>query len=445
MKLKPNLKPFILGSLLSLTSFIATAQEPGKANLKEVTQNLDMDGQFFMVNNIEGDLPKIAKLANDWIQTAVKNGNEKVPSDLDAEKMLRELGLDQIFAYGRSAKHAGDHWVNKMYLQTGGSDKGLLSILGNQANPFAVPQFAPTGSDLAIEMNMDMRQVDDMIKLMKDLPQCPKSKKMLEGLTRKLPTGITGEELLNQLNMKMSIAVKLDDNKRVECPIYPEYTFPEMHTCIRLEGADILWKQISPMAGFMMKSEKQEDGTLLMTPHKTPKKGFMKGKKPVIVIDEANNQIWIASSPEFLAKCRGDGAKLSADEQFKAISEGVTAGNMLAYISKQTCMEIRQVKEAKYKKSEKNCLSDDMLKKVMDHVTESKNGYIMMVQKGATGTDITLKAPCPLKEMICGSRKRGCRWSKGKKHRNYGKKKEHKEHKHDDDDHDKNDGHTDDD
>jgi len=413
MKLK-YLKTYLLGAALAMSPTIATAQEAGKADLKQVTQNLDMDGQFFMANNIEGDLGKIANLVNDWAKTQVANGSKKLPESFDAEKMLKEMGLDQVVAYGRSAKHEGDHWVSKMYVQTGGSDKGLLSLLGGKNQPFAVTQFAPSGSDFAMEMNMDLRQVSSMMKLMNDLPKCKRTERMMEGMSKKLPSGITGEELMNKLNMKVSVVAKLDDEKREVCPKFEEYTFPKIHSCVRLEGANLIWDQIKPMAGFMMKMEEQADGTMLMTPHKMPKKGWMKDKKPVILVDTAKNQIWMASSSEFLAECRGNGAKLAADEQFKAITGGAANGNMLAYISNQTCMEIRQVKEAKYKKAEKKKVSDGMLKQILDHMTESKNGYVMMVQKGDTGTNVTLKAPCPVKEMMCGG-KRGC----GKK---YGKR-----------------------
>lgn len=409
MKLN-QLKSYLLGAALAISPTIVTAQELGKANLKQVTENLDMNGQFFMANNIEGDLGKVASLVNDWAKTQAaqsEEGNKKMPENFDAEKMLKEMGLDQVVAYGRSAKHEGDHWVSKMYVQTGGSNKGILSLLGGKAQPFTVTQFAPSGTDLAVEMNMDLRQVSSMIKLMSDMPKCKYTARMMEGMSKQLPSGITAEELMNQLNMKVSIAAKLDDEVREVCPKFEEYTFPKIHSCIRIDRADLIWQQIKPMAGFMMKMEKQEDGSMLMTPSRMPKKGFMKGKKPVILVDEAKNQIWIASSPEFLAECRGDGAKLATDEQFKAITNGTKSGNMLAYMSNQTCMEIRQVKEAKYKRSKKKKISEGMLKQVLDHMTESKNGYVMMIQKGETGTNITLKAPCPLKDMMCGG-KRGC-------------------------------------
>lgn len=394
--------------MIAFSPMAAHAQAPEKADLKQVTENLDMDGHYFMANSIQGDLGKIANLINDWAKTSGK----KMPESFDAEKMLKEMGLDQVTAYGRSAKYVEDHWVSKMYIQTGGSSKGLLSLCGEKNQAFAVPQFAPTGTDLAVEMNMDLRQVSKMMKLMQDMPKCRRTERMMEKMSKELTTGITVEEMLNQLNMKMSIAVKLDDEKRVVCPKHPEYTFPEMHSCARLYGANIAWQQIQPMAGMFMKADKQDDGTMLMTLRNMPKHGFMKDKKPVLLIDEAKNQIWIASSVEFLNECRGDGAKLKDDASFKAITGGATNGNMLAYISKQTCMELRQVKEAKYKKSEKKKVSADMFKKILDHVTESKHGYVLMAQKGDAGALITLKAPCPLKDIMCAGKRCGKKYGK---------------------------------
>ena len=404
-----KLKNLFLTAFAVITPIAATAQEAKNADLKKVASHLDMDGQFFMANNIEGDIAKIVDLGADWLQTAAKNGKEGIPKDLDLEKIFTTLGGDQVYAYGRSAKFAGDHWVNKMFVQTNGSNKGLLSLSGEKAQPFAASAFAPSGSDLALEMNMDARQLTSMMKLMEQMPKCPKTERMMKGMSKKLPSGITMEEMLNQLNLRISAAVKLDDNKRVECPKFPEYTFPEMHSCMRVEGFNPIWKEVGPISKWVMNHEVQEDGTTLLTPKNMPKRGMMKDKKPVILIDEKNNLMWAASSIEFLTECRSDGAKLKDDTAFKAISGGLTEGNGLAYISKQTCMEIRQVKEAKYKKMDKKMLSDDRIKMIMDHLTESKNGYFAAMTKSADGIHMVLKAPCPIKEICGGKGRRGCR------------------------------------
>lgn len=393
------------------TPLISSAQDAGKADLKKVTSHLDMDGHYFMANNIDGDLAKLARLGNDFMQTAVKNGRKGIPENADLEALLSEMGGDQIFAYGRSAKFAGDHWVNRMFVQTNGSNKGILSFSGEKAQPFAVAAFAPEGSDAALEMNMDMRQVTNMMKAAQEVCNSPKSDRMTKAMSRQLPSGQTVEQMLNQLNLRVSVAMKMDDEKREKCPIYPEYTFPVIHTCMRIEGANTIWKEVGAMSKWMLKHDVQEDGTTLLTPFKMPKNGMMKDKKPVLLMDEENNVMWAASSIEFLTECRSDGAKLKDDAAFKAISGEMTEGNGLAYISKQACMEIRQVKETKLNKKDKKMLSDERIKMIMDHLTESKNGYFAAMAKSNDGIHMVLKAPCPVKDIM--GHKGGKRYGKG--------------------------------
>jgi hypothetical protein len=230
-----------------------------------------------------------------------------------------------------------------MYLQNNGSKKGVFSMMGKDNTTYQAINFAPSGTDLVMEWSVDTRQ---LVNSMKNVPKCERTKKFM---SRKMTDGSTMKDMLNKFTMKMSLAVKLDDKIREVCPVYPEYTFPKLHGCMRMEGANLMWKQVGGMAGFMMKIEKQEDGTLLMTPRKQ-----RKNMNVVMLMDTKNDLLWAATSPEFLAECRGDGAKLAADADFKAISGGSTAGNAMAYISRQTCLEIRQVKEAKYKKKGKN-------------------------------------------------------------------------------------------
>lgn len=398
-----KLRPLLLSSLLTVTPWIASAQSSDKVDMKDVTNNLDMDGQFFMANNIEGDLGKIAALGTDFAQNAEKNGKSCLPEGMDFTALLKDFGMDELVAYGRSAKFEGDHWVSKMYLQNNGSKKGVFSMMGEESTTYQVINFAPAGTDMVMEWSVDTRQ---LMNCMKSVPKCEKMEKWM---SRKMPAGGDMKDMLNAFKMKMSLAVKLDDKVREVCPVYPEYTFPKLHGCMRMEGANLMWKQIEGMAGFMMKVEKQADGTLLMTPHKQ-----RKNMNVVMVMDTKNDLLWAATSPEFLAECRGDGAKLAADADFKTISGGSTTGNALGYISRQACLEIRQVKETKFKKKEKKYLSDDMIKKIMDHLTESKNGYFAEMRKSEKGINFTLKAPCPVKEVICG--KPGCRrgYSKGK-------------------------------
>ena len=400
-----KLKSLLLSTLLVATPWLASAQEGKKSDLRDVTNNLDMDGQFFMANNIEGDLSKLAALGSDYVKTAIENGSGCFPEGMDFNAMLKDMGMDQLVAYGRSAKFEGDHWVSKMYIQNNGSKKGVFSLMGKANTAYEVINYAPSGSDLVMEWNVDTRQ---LMSSMKSVPKCEKMSKVLD---RRLPSGGTMEEMLNKFTGKMSLAVRLDDEKREVCPVYPEYTFPKLHGCMRMEGANQIWSQVGKMAVFMMKLEKQEDGTLLMTPRRQ-----RKNMNVVMIMDEENDLLWVATSPEFLAECRGDGDKIAADADFKTMSGGVKKGSALAYISRQACLEIRQVKEAKMKKKDKKCLSDAMMKRVMDHLTESKNGYFAEIHKSKKGINYVLKAPCPVKEVLCG---KGC----GRKKRGSGCKK----------------------
>ena len=394
-----KLKSLLLTTLLVAAPCAINAQDAKKADLKEVTAHLDMDGEFFMANNIEGDLGKLAALGSDYVATARANGKTCIPEGLDFTAIMQDMGLDDLVAYGRSAKHHGDHWVSKMYLQNGGSKKGIFSMMGEN-DVYEVIHFAPSGSDMVAEWNIDTKQ------LMSSIQNVPRCEKMEKFMGRHLPLGGTVEDMIKKFTAKVSLAVKLDDEIREVCPYHEEYTFPRLHGCVRMEGANQIWDQVGNLAGFVMKVEKQEDGTLLLTPHKQKK-----GMNAVMLMDQKNDTLWAATSPEFLTECRGEGAKLVNDESFKLISDGVKSGNGLVYISQQACLEIRQVKEAKIAKKDKKKLSSEMMKKVMDHLTESKNGYFIETHQSDKGVNVVLKAPCPLKEMMCGKRcgkKKGC-------------------------------------
>ncbi len=394
---------------LPVITMMLSGQTAMKVDMKDVTDHIDMDGQFFMANNVEGDLEKLAALGTDFLKNARKHGKKRFPTGLDLKLILGDMGLNDLVSYGRSAKFAGDHWVSKLYLQNQGSNRGVFSMMGEKNTEYEVLKFAPSGADFVMEWQIDTRQLG---AVMKHVPGCVRMEKAMK---RNLTGGETVEDVLNMYKGKVSLAVKLDDKVREACPIYPEYTFPKLHGCLRLKGVTPIWKHLGAVAGFMMKMVRQEDGTLLMIPRKQPKK-----MNAAFVLDMKNDVLWAGTSIEFLNECRGRKAGLSVDKGYKALSGGSRDGCGVVYISKQACMELRQVKEAKYKKRGKSCLSEEMRKRVLDHLTESENGYYAEVRKSEKGINVLLKAPCPVKEILCFKRcgkrygKKCCSAGKGK-------------------------------
>jgi len=159
-----KLKSLLLSTLLIATPWTVFAQSSKNVDMKDVTKNLDMDGQFFMANNIEGDLGKLAALGTDFAQNSAKNGKSCLPADMDFTAILEDFGMDELVAYGRSAKFEGDHWVSKMYLQNNGSKKGVFSMMGKKNSTYQVIDFAPSGTDMVMEWNIDTRELMNSMK-----------------------------------------------------------------------------------------------------------------------------------------------------------------------------------------------------------------------------------------------------------------------------------------
>ena len=94
---------------------------------------------------------------------------------------------------------------------TGQTEKGLLSILGESNQPFVLPTFAPAGTDLAMQMKIDLRQVESII--MSISKTMGEEKQTAIKLGNKIPElGITASDLLKKMNMTAHVLIDFRKN-----------------------------------------------------------------------------------------------------------------------------------------------------------------------------------------------------------------------------------------
>lgn len=300
---------------------VADVPAAAKVNLK---------AEFTEAKPAKDLLDKLAKLIT---EEAKKEGE-----DVDGKAILNVLGLSDINSYAMSSEKDGTEWKNLMFLENGGSDKGIFSLMGKKGADFSAPNMCPTGSDLVFQMDLDLRTVEDLIRNIMKVGNAPKdeSQDFEDTMKEEIPElGMTTSALLSQLNVRVNLAIDLDDKVKMALPMVGEMDKPRV--VIRLDGLAWMWDKMGDdmIAESGMPFQKKEEGgvsTYSLPPEMAAQ--FM-GYAPILSIDKNKNHIWIASSPEFLKRSTDGDETLANSIAYKGTMKDLPAkGNAMAYMSK---------------------------------------------------------------------------------------------------------------
>ena len=131
-------------------------------DLLNALSKVDSDGSYLELNSVSEDMEVLTKYSS--ILMDIIGDMDKTVPKVDMRRLLDALGVLDLKSLARSNKKHGDLWLNKTYLATGGSNKGLFSLMGGNGDSFTVPSMSPAGTDIALEMQLSFEQLPELIK-----------------------------------------------------------------------------------------------------------------------------------------------------------------------------------------------------------------------------------------------------------------------------------------
>lgn len=326
--MKRSFLPQLLAAAVSLLPL--SAEVPLSEKLTKIAGHLGEGGAHFSVTDSEDDLKNLAVFL-DRILGAVPETD--LPTGFEVETLFEDLGLYGLQGKGASAHQLDELWHNRSFFLTDGSRKGLLSLPGKKAAPSVAHEFAPPGADLVLETSLDLREVEKMArKIAGDLD--PESAgEVEETFTQKLGAGgMTLASLLADFSVRGTLVFWLDEEKTFATG--PESAYPVPHLAARLDQATIVWTLLISELAEM--GELVEDGDeVKFIPDNSEIESPFGLLKPHFVWNPEKQQLFFGLTEADLAACRGEGARISTDRDFKRATEGfpeMTSG--LAYLSR---------------------------------------------------------------------------------------------------------------
>ncbi len=334
-------------SLVASLAFIATgstqAQQAAdsKALFDQVSKRLDVGGQLFGFVNVQGDYASLAAKAQEIYGQVIEmaDGEIPLPSDLNVEGILKELGFGNISALGMSSIKVGDAFRNKIFLGVKGEPEGLLRMIGGKPRPFKIANMAPEDASLAFEQPLRLDVLRDVVaKIATQLAPAIGGDPVGEGLKMPVPmTEMTLNELINKLSGDVLGYATLSKTQKLEIPGAPDgFEIPAIDFVVAHESGRWLFDLAeefftSNMPDMVEVTDVDGAKTLVISLPPGANLGFY---KPVLRVGKAGDRLVIASRS--LALDRMDEAKmhLADNASFKAVTKDLPKeGNSMSFLS----------------------------------------------------------------------------------------------------------------
>ncbi len=306
---------------------------------------------------------------------------DDLPEGLTTEKLLDATGLGNIKTYEQSSTPDGNEWINKIYLNNGGKHSGALKLLSEtKHNTFSVAEMSPAGTDFALQFGLNLKSAKSTIEaLMKTGAPESEIEDFKKGMSEEVPMlGLTTSELLQKLDLRCNLALDLDPNEKLPTPIG---ALGKPNLVLRFDGITWIWDKVGGMmigqTGLPFAKAEKDGVTSYSLPTEMAAQSM--GYSPKIRVDFAKDQIWIASSPDFLNKCTNSKDTLAASPAYKTTMTGLPIkGQLLTYMSKDFANFLTTTIEG-LKKQTMLEAANDTTKSQVDFVLKQLGN----VQKGA--------------------------------------------------------------
>lgn len=298
---------------------------------------LERGGVLYGFVDIEGDLARIAKGANEMLMSLRGTTPElALMPAMPLESIVDQLGLTSIQAIGMSSTEREQGFQNRTFVLTEGAPEGLLAIYGAENMPFSVLDMAPGGADVAVEQSLETEVVLNVVRELATEIMGATGASMVESyLAMPIPeSGLKVSDLIGAIDGRMYVIADIDETATMEVPEYG--TMPRVDWILRLESAAPLASKIAkiPVLATMPEFKVETVDGLTVLSGFVPENTFY---APVILGNDATGELFLCSSRAFYDRClQASGAKLKESEAFTVATEGLPeTGYAFAYISSE--------------------------------------------------------------------------------------------------------------
>jgi hypothetical protein len=337
------------------------------ARFEAVSKHLDPGGPLYAYISVDGDLTAIGALVGSTLDE-VRKVDPKVPfPPVDVSRILEISGMDEVSAVGFSSKRIENGFRNKTYIHAPGERQGLLRIMGDKSKPFDVVRMAPEGTDVAIQQDLNLKVVQEVVQEVFGMVMGDKGKAMVQGMLKRPlgPFPFTLEKVLADSDTRITMILDADPTKKVKMPKAKGLEIPQLQAVITIDGlgwvadqvAETLEKELEKKKGrrappFAFVRNKDWVGMQLSTeavgldPQHKEMLNLFGGEGPLLAHHRPSGKLILTTDKKFAEKLFTRKVGLLNDPAFKKTMKDLPMeGTTLSYVSPAFFQMLRDATE----------------------------------------------------------------------------------------------------
>ena len=311
---------------------------------KKVTKKLDTGGDLFAIVDVSGDAEKLASAVESAID--YMNKIEELPTEiteLNLVGLADDLGLSSIAAFGMSSHRNGEIYRNKIYVHIPEGRKGLPLITGGEPGPFAARDLAPAGTDLVLEVQVDLKSMFELAgNLVESVGGAAVSEEFRNSSEEPNPDllGMSASKIFGLLNTKVVLIGDIDSENPLQVPGFP-IQFPSFDFLVCIDGVGEVFTTLVETIPEEMQTQMIEEGEGFQRMAMPVDDEVGQLMKPVVHHELETGRVLFASTKEYLEGCLSAATTVWDDESFEQAMEGLPEeGNSLSYVSAELMSEV---------------------------------------------------------------------------------------------------------
>ncbi len=293
-----------------------------------VQPHLELGGTIYGYADVDGDVLQFADTLRGIMEQMAAGQPQAAPFlKQDYRALFSLLGFDDVKAFGLSSVPESDGmYRNRTFFLTPGGRHGLLAGLGGAPTAPTMLKFAPAGTDLYAENEVNLAEVYQTVKAVVTKVGGDASANLMEQKIKEAgaAASISWLDLINSWKGRCATVVRFDATKTMA---FPGLVIPQPSILIVVEG---IAPSFEPMLQKTrsLKLAEAKGRKIYSSAQPLP----IPGLDPVIVIE--GTTLYVATTPAFFNECLEHKAGLAQSPEFqKAFARVAATGNSLGYIS----------------------------------------------------------------------------------------------------------------
>jgi hypothetical protein len=228
-----------------------------------VTKHLDVGGQVLVYADVDGDLAAGAEYLDKLIEQTRALYPDLKLDRVSAQRILRQLGLDQVPAMGLSSSREGKIFHNRAFFEYGKERRGLLLMTGTGPRELEVVRQAPVDADLVFESDIKLKSLFDLIETIAKEIGGKESEALFAELDEQLPgTPLTLRQLIGHLDTRLVGVLRVDERRAFILPGNDQVQIPGFDLLLSADDLGVLFDVYQGMLRMLPNVKVSEDGDM---------------------------------------------------------------------------------------------------------------------------------------------------------------------------------------